>query len=76
MSTLPPYARAWLHQRDTGAKAVATIEAAELQALDTAHALEQADALLSATPIDEVAPSRRTTSGLIEQQRLFARARR
>ena len=75
MSTLPPYARAWMRQRDEGAARLAAIEAAELRQLDAAGALEQADALLAATPIDAIAPSRRTTSGLIEQQRLFSRAR-
>ena len=76
MSTLPPYARAWMHQRDAGAAAIAAIEVAELRQLDAVRALEQADALLAATPVDAIAPARRATSGLIEQQRLFARARR
>jgi hypothetical protein len=76
MSTLPPYAMAWLRQRDSGAAAVAAIEAAELRQLDTAGALRLADALLSATPVTLIKPSRRETSGLVEQQRLFARARR
>lgn len=76
MSALPPFARAWLRQRDAGAAAVAAIEAAELRKLDAAEALKQADALLAATPVDAIAPSRRATSGLVEQQRLFARARR
>jgi hypothetical protein len=76
MSTLPPFARTWVRQRDAGAAAVAAIEAAELRELDAAEALKQAEALLAAAPIDAVAPSRRTTSGLVEQQRLFARARR
>jgi hypothetical protein len=76
MSTLPPYAREWMRQRDAGATAIDAIEQAELRDLDPARAMELADALLSATPIDAIAPSRRTTSGFVEQQRLFLRARR
>jgi hypothetical protein len=66
----------WLRQRDDGAKAVVAIERRELQALDDAEALRQSEALLAATPIADVADSRRCTSGFVEQQRLFARARR
>jgi hypothetical protein len=76
MTKLPPYARAWLRQRDSGVKAIATIEATELRDLDAARALMLSDALLAATPIDQIAPSRGVTSGLVEQQWFFARARR
>lgn len=76
MAQLPPFARAWLRQRDTGATAIAAIEARELRELEPVAALRIADALLDAaarTPVDD---ARRVTSGLVEQQRLFARARR
>lgn len=76
MSAQPQFARAWLRQREAGASAVAAIEAEELRRLDPAEALRLADALLAATPTDSIAPSRQGSSGLVEQQRLFARARR
>jgi hypothetical protein len=73
---LPPYARAWLAQRQSGIAAVAAIEGRELRALDTVRALAQSDALLSAAPIAVMTESRRDSSGFVEQQRLFRRARR
>ncbi len=73
---LPAHARAWLRQRDLGAVALAAIEADELRQLDVAAALAQSEALLAATPLDAVSEERRSTSGFVEQQRLFARARR
>ncbi len=76
VSPLPPFALAWLRQRSEGANAVAAVEQAELRDLDEAEALRLADALLAATPTDSISDERRTTSGLVEQQRLFALARR
>jgi hypothetical protein len=73
--TLPAFAAAWLRQRDEGARAVAAIEAEELKQLTSAQALAQADALLAAVPL-ETALDRRVTSGFVEQQRLFCRARK
>jgi len=73
---LPAQARAWLRQHDVGAAAVAAIEDAELCQLDPAAALAQSEALLSATPLDAVTEERVSSSGLVEQQRIFARARR
>jgi hypothetical protein len=71
VSTHPAFATAWLRQRREGSARVAVIEAAELASLDDVEALRLADALLAATP-----PMLRPTSGLVEQQRLFARGRR
>jgi hypothetical protein len=73
---LPAHARAWLRQREVGAVALAAIEDAELRQLDAAAALAQSEALLSATPLHSITEERRSTSGFIEQQRIFARARR
>ena len=73
---VPPYARAWLAQRQSGIAAVAAIEASELRALDSVRALAQSEALLAAAPIAVMTESRRATSGFVEQQRLFRRARR
>jgi hypothetical protein len=76
MADQPPFAVAWLRQRELGATAVAAIEEDELRRLDGDEALRLADALLAATPREAIDPSRRTSSGFVEQQRLFARARR
>jgi hypothetical protein len=76
MADQPPFARAWLRQRELGAAAVAAIEAEELRQLDADEALSLSDALLEATPLEAVEATRRTWSGFVEQQRLFARARR
>lgn len=76
MPTQPSFALEWLRQRQSGAAAVAAIEAEELHALTPAEALAQAEALLDATPLEAIDPSRREWSGFVEQQRLFARARR
>ena len=73
---LPAHARAWLRQRESGAVALTAIEDAELRHLDDAAALAQSEALLAATPLNDVAAERRSTSGFVEQQRIFARARR
>jgi hypothetical protein len=67
--------REWLRQRQLGAVAVAEIERRELRELDEATALAQSEALLSAAPIAVMVTGRLDTSGFIEQQRLFARAR-
>lgn len=72
----PADARTWLRQRDAGALAVQAIEDAELRDLDQAVALAQADALLAAVSIEAITDDRRTSSGFVEQQRLFMRARR
>ena len=72
----PEQQRAWLRQRQLGAVAVAEVEARELRELDAATALAESEALLSAVPIAVVTADRRHTSGFVEQQRLFAQARR
>jgi hypothetical protein len=73
---LPPFARSWLRQRELGAAALQAIEDAELARLDPAMALAQTEMLLSAVRLDDLPEERRTSSGFVEQQRLFARARR
>lgn len=73
---LPPHARAWLAQRRSGIRALEELEARELRSLDAATALAYSDALLAAAPIAVMNEPRRATSGFIEQQRLFRRARR
>jgi hypothetical protein len=72
---LPEFARAWYRQRSQGDIAVAAIERDELRRLDDATALKHSEALLAAVPRDAMA-ERRATSGIVEQQRLFARWRR
>jgi hypothetical protein len=70
---LPPFAHAWLKQRQLGDAALEAIEFAELRELDPATALAQTEMLLSAVRLDDLPEERRTSSGFIEQQRLFAR---
>jgi hypothetical protein len=76
MAALPSFALAWLRQREQGAAAVAEIEARELRDLDADEALGLSDALLAVPPLEAAEATRRTWSGFVEQQRLFARARR
>jgi hypothetical protein len=73
---LPPFARSWLQQRELGASALQAIEDAELRRLDPATALAQTEMLLSAVRLADLPEERRISSGFVEQQRLFARARR
>ncbi len=73
---LPAHARAWLRQRELGAIAVAAIEDAELRQLDAAAALAQSEVLLAAVSLNVVTEERRSTSGFVEQQRIFARVLR
>jgi len=74
MGDLPPYARAWLEQRQTAAKALEEIEKEELASLSDDVALRQSEALLSAAPRD-LDEERIATSGFVEQQRVFMRHR-
>jgi hypothetical protein len=74
--TAPPFARAWLRQRELGAVALQALEDAELRQLDLATALAQTEMLLSAVRLDDLPEERRISSGFVEQQRLFARARK
>jgi len=73
---LPPFARSWLKQRELGAAAQQAIEDAALRQLDPADALAEIETLLSAVRLDDLPEDRRATSGFVEQQRLFALARR
>jgi hypothetical protein len=74
VSEHPSHASAWLRQRRSGEAALQTIADDELRQLDDATALARSDALLS-VPATVVA-ARRSTSGFVDQQRLFGRARR
>jgi hypothetical protein len=70
----PEFARAWLRQREAGAAAVAEVERRELVALDDETVLAHIEAVLS-MPMPALTEARRTSSGFVEQQRLFARSR-
>lgn len=76
MPELPSFAKTWLRQREAGVIAVARVERDELRHMDDAEALRLADGLLSAAPVALMAADRETTSGFVEQQRLFMLARR
>jgi len=65
------WARTW---RETG-KALEAIGRSELRALTPEKALRATDDLLSLGSEITVSAERRRTSGLVEQQRLFARLR-
>ena len=73
---LPPHAREWLGQRRSGIRALEELEDRELRELDAATALRYSEALLAAAPIAVMSESRQSTSGFVEQQRIFLRARR
>ena len=76
MRRRPSFAAAWLNQRLSGVAKTEALERAELAALDDAEALRLADALLQATDIKAASAERASTSGLVEQQRLFIRSSR
>ena len=73
---LTDHARAWLAQRQLGAIEIAAIEARELRELDDATALAQSEALLELAATEPYPPERITSSGIVEQQRLFSRVGR
>ena len=73
---LPDHARAWLAQRQLGAIEIAAVEASELREMTDATARAQSEALLELAATKPYPRERVTSSGIIEQQRLFARARR
>jgi hypothetical protein len=76
VSEQPDFARAWLQQRRSGEQALEQLAIDDLRLLDDQTALRHSEALLAATPIAEASASRQATSGFVEQQRLFLRARR
>ncbi len=65
-------ARAWMAQWRIAATALAQVRAAELRAVDLSDVAEQLDQALWARIRNEP-PSQ--TSGLVEQQRVFAQSR-
>ncbi|MGH8897253.1 MAG: hypothetical protein ACRDZ4_09580 [Egibacteraceae bacterium] len=65
-------ARAVVQQWQAAGKALAEVWARELRALSDQEALAAADALLWL--VDQL-PAKESECGLVEQQRLFARAR-
>lgn len=75
MAELPTCAREWLQQVQRGSVAVVAVQDAELGALDDRRALARSDALLSMS-VPAPLSDRVVSSGFVEQQRLFMRARR
>lgn len=80
MEERPSFAAAWYAQRVAASAAVSDVQDAELRALTDAEALRRTEALLSLGASlpgpQKLAECRRTSSGLVEQQALFARLRR
>ena len=66
-------AQAWMSQWRTAGPALARVRAAELESVDLWRVAEELDEALWARVRVEAESS---SSGLVEQQRLFARARR
>jgi len=68
--------KAWARQWARAGEALAEVRRAELRTLTAEQALAASDDLLSLS--DRIPPSSegRTTSGLVEQQRLLLRGRR
>jgi hypothetical protein len=71
IETQKAWARTW---QETG-KALEAIRRAELRALSPEKGLQATDNLLSLGAGMPLSAERRRTSGLVEQQRLFARLR-
>jgi hypothetical protein len=74
MASQPPFAHQWLEQWKSAATELAIVHQKELRSLSDADALLASDALLSLP--GTVSAERWASSGLTEQQRLFARLRR
>jgi hypothetical protein len=67
--------RAWARSWQETGRALEAIRRAELRALTPEKALRATDNLLSLGAELALSAERRRTSGLVEQQRLFARLR-
>jgi hypothetical protein len=65
--------RRWIAQWTAARSALRAQRAAELAALSDEQALAAADALLSIGQLADMAPARRTSSGLVQQQALLHR---
>jgi hypothetical protein len=76
MSTMPSFALEWLGQWTRAAQELQRIHDAELRVLSEDDARRASEAVLGLVdPASIPMDPRWTTSGLIEQQRLFLRAR-
>lgn len=73
---LPEFAAAWFLQRTAGSAALDAVNADELRGLTEVEALQRTDALLAIGAAAPRSPDRERYSGFVEQQRIFARARR
>jgi len=67
--------RAWARTWQATGEELAAVRRSELRALTPQKALRAADNLLSLGAATPVSAARRLTSGLVEQQLLFARLR-
>jgi hypothetical protein len=65
--------RDWMAQWNAARSALRAQRASELRSLSNERALAAADALLSIRTLAPVSDSRRTSSGLVQQQALFRR---
>jgi hypothetical protein len=71
----PPFAKAWAAQWKAADTALERVHAQALATLTEADALSASETLLQLVSLVTLPKSRRESSGFVEQQRLFARAR-
>jgi hypothetical protein len=71
----PPFAKAWAAQWQAAGPALDEVARRELAAMTPVEALAASDALLALADPHTLDDARLLGSGLVEQQRLFARLR-
>ncbi len=75
LAETPEEQRAWMAQWRSAEKALLEVKRQELRALTEEEALATTNELLSAIPFPLPPELERKTSGLVEQQRWFSKAR-
>jgi hypothetical protein len=76
LAVTPEDQRRWMDAWRLAAVALEEVKREELQAMTEEEACAASDMLLSMGPFPESGRARSETSGLVEQQRIFMRARR
>jgi hypothetical protein len=76
VSADPPFAGEWLAQRRSASARLVAAADGELRDLDDQEALRRTEALLSMVRAEDLPAERRTSSGLVAQQRRFHQAPR
>ena len=76
LATSPEEQRAWMDQWRSAAIALEEVKREDLQAMTEEQACAMSNMLLSMGPFPESGRVLSNTSGLVEQQRIFMRARK